>query len=467
MRIQRELDRSVPVLSVVLNSGEPNEQIVKPEVLCQMEDPDLAILRVSSLRSAPKAIEFRQTIQLAETMPVFILGFPFGDALSANKANPNITIGKGSVSSIRKDQSGKVVKIQIDGAVNPGNSGGPVVDGHGNLVGIAVQRIQGSNIGLSIPASAVSTMLEGSLGKPTITVTTAVNGAEPKYEIVVPLIDPLKKLKSASVHFVPKSIPVDPAKAGQAQLAGDAASRKLDLSLRSGVARAELPLDAKASLPTRQVTVQASFVTKEGKTVYLDPQVVAVPRPIRVATTNEKGGPSSTNAENEWGGDDYAVRPDKTTTPGGSSTNRSSTPGGKKKESYKVGDKVLVDWAGKTYTAEVLGFAPTGWIKVEFAREGFMLTPTLPPDQIKPMVDAEKKKALAGATLRTWTDKGSKFKVDAKFVELANGSVKLEKEDGETVTIALDKLSEADQRIARQLADQAEDNPFVSKPKQR
>ena len=151
MRIQQALAGSEPVVSVVLNSGESNEQVVKAEVLGGLEDPDLAVLKVSALKRAPRAIEFRRTAQPSETMPVFILGFPFGESLAANKANPNITIGRGSVSSIRKDKSGKVVRVQIDGALNPGNSGGPVVDGAGGLVGIAVQTIQGSNIGLDDP----------------------------------------------------------------------------------------------------------------------------------------------------------------------------------------------------------------------------------------------------------------------------------------------------------------------------
>ena len=153
-----------------------------------------------------------------------------------------------------------------------------------------MQTIQGSNIGLTIPAGEVGTMLEGSLGKPTIAVTPAVNGGAPKYEIVVPVIDPLKKLQSASVHYVLKSVPADPSKAGGPQLASEAASRKVDLPLQGGVARVELPLDAKATPPVKQVTVQASYVTGAGKTVYLDPQVIAVPAPVQVTTTTRRPG---------------------------------------------------------------------------------------------------------------------------------------------------------------------------------
>src|SRR5258708_26239237 len=140
-------------------------------------------------------------------MSLYMLGFPFGDALATNKGNPTITVGKGSVSSIRKDATGKIVKVQIDGALNPGNSGGPVVDVKGNLIGIAVQTIQGSNIGLAIPPEELIGVLEGRVGKPVV-VASAVEGAAPKYEVVVPVIDPMKKLKSVSIQFVNGAVPI-------------------------------------------------------------------------------------------------------------------------------------------------------------------------------------------------------------------------------------------------------------------
>jgi hypothetical protein len=96
---------------------------------------------------------------------------------------------------------------------------------------------------------------------------------------------------------------------------------------------------------------------------------------------------------------------------------------------------------------------------VKFPRDGIVLTPTLPPDQLKP-----KKKAAPDAALRAWSSGGGKFTIKAKFVELKDGSVTLEKEDGETVTVPLARLGEADQKEARRLAAEAEDNPFASKP---
>src|SRR5262245_32288090 len=218
MKLQSALAGAEPVVSVVFNSGNGNEQVAKAELLGGLEEPDLAILKVSGVKVPPRPIEFRQVAQPLETMPLYMLGFPFGDALATNKGNPAITIGKGSVSSIRKDAAGKLVKVQIDGALNPGNSGGPVVDTKGNLVGIAVQTIQGSNVGLAIPPTALVSVLDGRVGNPAVVAGKVENGAAPKYEVVVPVIDPLKKLKSISVQYADGAVAIDKAKTGQPQL---------------------------------------------------------------------------------------------------------------------------------------------------------------------------------------------------------------------------------------------------------
>jgi hypothetical protein len=53
---------------------------------------------------------------------------------------------------------------------------------------------------------------------------------------------------------------------------------------------------------------------------------------------------------------------------------------------------------------------------------------------------------------RTWTDITGKFKVEAEFVNLQEGAVTLCRTDGQEVRLPLEKLSEADQNIARGLA---------------
>jgi S1-C subfamily serine protease len=293
-KLQLEFAKTEPKVAVVFNSGNGNEQTIKADVVGGLEEPDLAILRVEGIKSPPKPIAFRYSPKPVETMSLYMLGFPFGDMLATNKGNPTITIGKGSVSSIRNDNAGKISKVQIDGALNPGNSGGPVVDLKGNLIGIAVQTIQGSNIGLAIPPGELVNIMEGRVGVPTVVAQPEKIGNGLRYEVAIPVIDPLKKLKSVSVQFVEGAVPIDPAKSGQPQLQPAAANHTVNLKIADGVARGALPLGATSEKKARDLTVQASYVNILGKTVHLDPLVLKVAVPIEVTTTAEQSGNTTT-----------------------------------------------------------------------------------------------------------------------------------------------------------------------------
>jgi S1-C subfamily serine protease len=153
-----------PSVTLVFGSGTANERALHGEIVASDKERDLALLRVKGLRDLPRPIDLSWNPQLVETMPVFILGFPFGDALTTNKSNPAITVSKGSVSSIRLDERGELALIQIDGDLNPGNSGGPVVDLQGRLVGIAVAKVKNTQIGLAIPPAQLVKMFTSRKG---------------------------------------------------------------------------------------------------------------------------------------------------------------------------------------------------------------------------------------------------------------------------------------------------------------
>ena len=48
--------------------------------------------------------------------------------------------------------------VQIDAALNPGNSGGPVVDQIGRIVGIASRRLSGDNVAFITPAQGLAAL---------------------------------------------------------------------------------------------------------------------------------------------------------------------------------------------------------------------------------------------------------------------------------------------------------------------
>ena len=62
---------------------------------------------------------------------------------------------------------------------------------------------------------------------------------------------------------------------------------------------------------------------------------------------------------------------------------------------------------------------------------------------------------------RTWTDITGKHKIEALFLSIENNSVKLHRTDGKELSVPLDRLSKADQELAKKLqAAAASDNPF-------
>lgn len=82
---------------------------------------------------------------------VRVAGFPFGMPF---------TITNGTVSSPEQLIDGHNY-IQTDAAVNPGNSGGPLFNADGMLIGITVSKLkEAENMGYAIPASALNEMLE-------------------------------------------------------------------------------------------------------------------------------------------------------------------------------------------------------------------------------------------------------------------------------------------------------------------
>ena len=218
--LQKEVSGVDSVVSVVFNSGTPQEQTLPTEVVAKDTQTDLAVLKVVGVPDTAKAIR-PSTQQLAETTPLVALGFPFGGFLSPNKSNPTITVSRAELTSFKTIKEG-TTWLQLQGALNPGSSGGPVVDMQGKLCGVQVAVIRGSGLGFAIPVDQLVRMMRGRLTTWCMSAKKDASG-QVEVEYRTSLIDPMEKVGTLALNYVPGEVPVaSPAefKAAPTALAG-------------------------------------------------------------------------------------------------------------------------------------------------------------------------------------------------------------------------------------------------------
>src|SRR5262249_5661679 len=147
-------------VAVVIHSGESDERRLTGTLLGVDRSNDLAVLRVDRAGGPPlpEPLKIDATSKLIELQKGSIFGFPFGSDLGKN-----ITVSPSAISSLRTE-GGVLKKIQVNGGMHPGNSGGPLTDSRGNVVGVAVAGIPGTQVNFAIPAAFVKQVFDGRIG---------------------------------------------------------------------------------------------------------------------------------------------------------------------------------------------------------------------------------------------------------------------------------------------------------------
>ncbi len=107
---------------------------------------DIAFLEAKDLPEVP-SVQIKTDAAPQTGERVYAVGHPFG---------LRFTTTSGIISNPEHHSDG-IVFIQHDAALNPGNSGGPLIDDEGNIIGINTFIIQnGQNIGFSLPIRYVA-----------------------------------------------------------------------------------------------------------------------------------------------------------------------------------------------------------------------------------------------------------------------------------------------------------------------
>ncbi|MFO0634029.1 MAG: trypsin-like peptidase domain-containing protein [Nannocystaceae bacterium] len=123
-------------------------RIDRVELLDSDADADLALIRVQTDHAlVPVVLGVSDDVVVGET--VVVIGNPIG---------LEHTLTDGLVSARRVYEGKKF--IQMSAPVSPGNSGGPVFNRYGDVVGVTVAKLFGENLNLAVPIDRLKPMIK-------------------------------------------------------------------------------------------------------------------------------------------------------------------------------------------------------------------------------------------------------------------------------------------------------------------
>jgi hypothetical protein len=167
--------------SVILDITTPREEEYSATVLHQSEPCDVALLQLLDSNGKPPVtpnfLSFVPEGSIHTGVKIKTMGYPG----TGEKRRPP-TLTEGLITQFVRTQSGAISKIETDATVHPGNSGGPVVEPAGQLVGIVslLQFGQGrKNACGVVPAHLIRQFIQGAFQQ----------GRMPEKMDILPFID--------------------------------------------------------------------------------------------------------------------------------------------------------------------------------------------------------------------------------------------------------------------------------------
>jgi S1-C subfamily serine protease len=153
---------------------------------------DLALLKIDAPNLVPATLAETST-GLAVGQRVYAIGNPFG--LSGTMTRGIIS----AIRSVRSPANGSLIEdaIQTDASVNPGNSGGPLLNSRGEVIGITTLIAgnpgvdQSAGIGFAIPINTAKAVLDdfakyGRIRRPTLDIVSLEIGPDQAAQIGLP-----------------------------------------------------------------------------------------------------------------------------------------------------------------------------------------------------------------------------------------------------------------------------------------
>jgi hypothetical protein len=131
--------------------------VAEGRVVAAVPRDDLALLSVPALAGKAPPLDVHPS-KPRQGEAVWGLGHPFAPAADRTRAMSGMllwSVTEGIVSAVGPRL------IQTDAALNPGNSGGPIVDGQGRIIGIASRKLGGDNVAFLASADRLRAIMDG------------------------------------------------------------------------------------------------------------------------------------------------------------------------------------------------------------------------------------------------------------------------------------------------------------------
>ena len=271
-------------ITAVFRSGQGamREQSLPAEIVVidnsQEMNHDLAILRVRGLTRPIIPIDPMVRAVPAPQLKYFAYGFPYANIINGNTGKADITVSGGTISSLLKDEHGQIVSIKLGDGLDPGSSGGPLVDDKGRLIGVAVAKAhEVDNSALAVPAADLRAVLAGRVGAMDLIISQSKTST-PDLRVKAQIVDPNAQIMGVKLLVAPAQ--------DAAGLTARADSTwpplpgavpvelKVDKSVATGQVRVALK---KAGPDARRILIQSMHVDGAGKSSYSPPRLWVLP----------------------------------------------------------------------------------------------------------------------------------------------------------------------------------------------
>jgi S1-C subfamily serine protease/regulation of enolase protein 1 (concanavalin A-like superfamily) len=277
-----------PEIMAVFRSGKgpEQEQSLPAEIVAvdsaEEINRDLALLKVRGLSRPVVPIDPNKVTSPTLGMKYSAYGFPRPD-VRFNAGNPSISLTGGQVSTLRNDDLGQLFAIQLDGSLQPGNSGGPIVDERGRLIGVAVAKLEGvDTIGLAIPADELRELLAGRVGAIDLEVRNGKTES-PNLRVKAQVVDPHGRIKAVKVLVAPAQGAAPLRRLGDGTWPAMPGAIPVELKLDRYVATGDVKVAlAKAGADQRRVLIQTAHADRSGKLFYSRPRPYPIDQDGRI-----------------------------------------------------------------------------------------------------------------------------------------------------------------------------------------